>query len=214
MKLLIFDTETTGLPKTREPAVIGPGNWPHIVSFAWVVVDTSDFRTISSEYYIIKPRWIIPEDSIKIHGITQEKAEAEGIPLSTVIQKFLETDHDKLVAHNIHFDYNVLINAVLWDLRLAIPPDLKPMFCTMETMKHVMRLPFANGRGIKPPKLSELYEYTMKKPAQGMHNALIDTQLLAEIIKNSDVLKSMMNLTVADEINTNESKKARTTLYI
>jgi hypothetical protein len=54
----------------------------------------------------------------------------------------------------------------------------------------------------------------MKKPAQGMHNALIDTQLLAEIIKNSDVLKSMMNLTVADEINTNENKKARTTLYI
>jgi DNA polymerase III epsilon subunit-like protein len=214
MKLLIFDTETTGLPKSREPAIKAPGNWPHIVSFAWTLVDTDGFKILSSEYHIVKPQWNIPEDSVKIHGITQEKALNEGIPLSSVILKFLEVDHDKLIAHNINFDYNVLVNAVLWDLKLKIPPDFKPMYCSMELMKPVMKLQYANGRGYKPPKLSELYEYVLHKKPEGMHNAQVDTQLLVEIIQNCPLLQRMIGLTTDDNIQTNASKKARTTIYL
>lgn len=218
MKLLIFDTETTGLPKTREPAIKGSDNWPHLVSIAWTVIDSNNnYESCGlSESYIVKPQWTIPADSTAIHGITQAKAEAEGIPLSTVISKFLAIEHDMMIAHNMNFDYNVLVNAIMWDLKLTVLPDFKPKFCSMEAMKNIMRIPYANGRGYKPPKLTELYTYVVKKPFDSglTHSAQYDTWLLASIIKSSTLLQSMMGLTAVPDPNPNASKKARTTLII
>jgi hypothetical protein len=194
MRLLIFDTETTGLPKTREPAIKGADNWPHLVSIAWVVVE--DNTVLKSEYHIIRPQWEIPADSTKIHGITHEKAIAEGEHLSDVILKFIEEPHDIMVAHNMNFDFNVLINAIMWDLRLTVYPDFKKRFCTMEGSRNILRIPFANGRGYKSPKLVELYEFVMKKPASPteLHNSLYDAQLLAEIVMRSTTLRLIMGL--------------------
>lgn len=48
MKLLIFDTETTGLPKSRKASTEGPNNWPHIVSISWVILD-SDTNKIEKQ---------------------------------------------------------------------------------------------------------------------------------------------------------------------
>jgi DNA polymerase III epsilon subunit-like protein len=218
MKLLIFDTETTGLPKTREPAIKGSDNWPHLVSIAWTVIDSNNNYECCalSESYIVKPQWSIPEDSTKIHGITQAKAEAEGIPLSTIISKFLAIEHDIMIAHNMNFDYNVLVNAIMWDLKLTVLPDFKPKFCSMEAMKNIMQIPYANGRGYKPPKLTELYTYVVKKPFDSgkTHSAQYDTWLLADIIKNSKLLQSMMGLNAVPVPNPNASKKARTTLIL
>jgi DNA polymerase III epsilon subunit-like protein len=167
-------------------------------------------KELRSEYHIVKPQWKIPEDSVAIHGITQEKAEAEGKPLSTIIGLFLDTEHDKMVAHNMNFDYNVLVHAILWDLCMPTLPHLKPRYCTMEFMRSIMRLPTANDRGYKNPKLSELYEYVMKKKPEGtLHNAQTDTRLLAEIIKNSSLLQKMIDLSDEPIILPNAAKKAR-----
>lgn len=213
MKLLIFDTETTGLPKSREPAIRGPNNWPHLVSIAWIVVEND--KILKSDYHIIKPNWNIPEDSTKIHGITNEKANSSGEPLGEVMNKFFAEEHDVLVAHNMNFDYNVLVNAVIWDSGMKYPL-FKRRFCTMDSMTTTMKMPAANGRGFKPPKLTELYEYTTKKKAQlhQLHNSLYDTQLLAEIIIASPVLKAMIGLPTNDDDNPNASKKAKYTIVI
>jgi DNA polymerase III epsilon subunit-like protein len=213
MKLLIFDTETTGLPKSRELATHGPNNWPHLVSIAWVIVEND--KILKTDYHIVKPEWNIPEDSTKIHGITNEKAHADGEPLIEVLRKFFSEEHDVLVAHNMNFDYNVLVNAVLWDARMKYPL-FKRMFCTMDSMTNVMKLPAANGRGFKPPKLVELYAYTTQKQPQinQLHNSLYDTQLLAESIIASSVLKSMISLHIPSDGNPNVYKKARHTLII
>jgi DNA polymerase III epsilon subunit-like protein len=217
MKLLLFDTETTGLPKTREAAIKGPNNWPHLVSIAWTIVDTDyNFKTVLSESFIVKPQWEIPVESTHIHGISQARAEVEGLPLSTVIQKFLALDHDIMIAHNMNFDYNVLANAIMWDLGLKVLPEFKPSFCTMEAMKNIMRLPSANGRGYKSPRLTETYEYVVKKPynLNRVHSAQYDTWLLAEVVKSSAVLQSMIGLTAASLENPNAGKKAKTTLVL
>ena len=194
MKLLIFDTETTGLPKTREPAIKGADNWPHLVSIAWIIME--DDKILKTEYHIVKPQWIIPEDSVHIHGITHEKAMNEGKPLSDIILKFIEEPHDMMVAHNMSFDFNVLVNAIVWDLKLGSYPDFKPQFCTMEASRGIMKIPFANGRGYKSPKLLELYEFITKRPVNPgqLHNSMYDTRLLAEIVMRSTVLRSMMGL--------------------
>jgi DNA polymerase III epsilon subunit-like protein len=196
MKLLIFDTETTGLPRIRVPAMMEPNNWPHIVSISWVILNSDTNVIEKQKSYIIKPlNWTIPEDSVKIHGITTERANAEGKQLSSVIGEFLAEPHDLLVAHNLEFDLNVIYNAIRWDLELPFKHMNKPSCCTMELSRDICNLNPIFGKP-KSPKLSELYEFVFKKQPNknSLHNSLYDTLILAEVIQHCQELRSKMNL--------------------
>jgi DNA polymerase III epsilon subunit-like protein len=196
MKLLIFDTETTGLPRSREPSAKGPKNWPHIVSISWVILNVDTNTIEKKNSYIVKPLgWTIPEDSVRIHGITQERATKEGADLAKVIGEFLGESADVLVAHNIEFDYNVLHNAIHWDLELPFGSLYKKLVCTMELSRNICKLRTAYG-SYKSPKLSELYEYVFKRQPnkESLHSSMYDVQILTEIIQSCDELRLKMNL--------------------
>lgn len=198
MKLLIFDTETTGLPKSRKPSKEGPNNWPHIVSISWVILDSETNSIEKERSYIIQPRsWVIPDDSIRIHKITNEQANSEGVSLSKVLGEFLAEEYDMIVAHNMEFDYNVLDNAIRWDLDMAFNEIRKPKICTMELSKDLCNLKNLFGKP-KSPKLSELYEQAFGSPpaADQLHNSLVDTKLLVKIVQEYNPLRVKMNLTV------------------
>ena len=195
MKLLIFDTETTGLPKSREPAINGPNNWPHIVSISWVVFDTETNTILRKHDYIIKPdNWTIPLESIGIHGITNEIAQAKGVPLYGVIKAFLQEPCDTIVAHNIQFDLNVILNAILWDLRLEYP-ILPKQLCTMVLSLNMCKLPGNFGK-YKYPKLKELYFHVFQKmpDEKKLHGSLYDVLILTEIIECHLPLRKVMGL--------------------
>lgn len=196
MRLLIFDTETTGLPKSRKPSSKEPNNWPHIVSISWVILNADTNVIEKQKSYIIKPiGWDIPEESVRIHGITQEKATAEGSDLATVIGEFLGEGYDMLVAHNLEFDYNVLHNAIHWDLELPFSSLYKKMSCTMELSRDICNLRTTFGKP-KAPKLSELYEHVFKKSPNkdSLHTSIYDVLILTEIIQQCDQLRIKMNL--------------------
>jgi len=208
---MFFDTETTGLPRCRDQAYKAPGNWPHIVSIAWIVLD-SELHIQKKEYFIIKPQWEIPPESIKIHGITYEKAMNEGHDLKDVLDKFWIDAKDKpLIAHNLDFDLNVLINAEMWDLRREYPL-IRKTYCTMELSKNILRIP--GQYGYKFPKLSELYFYITRKTPDNLHNSLKDTELLVELFLTSRDLKAMINLTIPGIQTTNEISSKKGTLYL
>ena len=38
-KIIIFDTETTGLPKSRQSLVNNTEEWPYIVQFSYIIYD-------------------------------------------------------------------------------------------------------------------------------------------------------------------------------
>jgi len=210
---MFFDTETTGLPRCRDQAYKAPGNWPHIVSIAWIILD-SELHIQKREYYIIKPQWEIPQESIRIHGITHEHAMKEGSDLREVLDKFWSDLGTKpLIAHNLDFDLNVLINAELWDLRREYPP-VKKTYCTMELTRNILKLPSPSFKGYKFPKLSELYEFIFKKKPEGLHNSLKDTELLVEIYLHSPELRTMINLTIHNIPNINEILTKKGTLYL
>jgi len=215
MKLLLFDTETTGLPKFKEQAHKIRDNWPHIVSIAWIIIEGTEI--IKKEYFIIKPMWDIPSESTKIHGITYEKAMKEGSDLCEIMDKFWidVKKSDCMIAHNIEFDINVLINAEMWDLK-RVYPALKKMYCTMELSRSLVKLPFHSGTGFKSPKLSELYEYVTKKPPvkNSLHNSLYDTEVLAEIILKSTTLRVLIGLPAIPTNNINESTQKSGIMYI
>ena len=210
MKVLIFDTETTGLPKNWK---IEPerqrDNWPHIVSIAWLVLDSESNKIETQKSYIVKPKgWTIPEDSTAIHGIRHSFAENYGASLEDVIREFFETPCDMYVAHNMNFDENVIMNAVYWDLKGELYRFHKPTMCTMKLSTPMCKLRFNTGGGNKPPKLSELYEHVFRrKPiASRLHGSFYDAKILTEILQHYEPLRSTMGLVAPNPSITNVSQ--------
>ena len=110
MKFLIFDVETTGLPKYRYASYSDSENWPHAVSIAWELCDETN-NLLESNYAIIKPEgFTIPYESVLIHGITQQMASDRGENLKHVLTMFSNAidQADFLVAHNIDFDDSIV----------------------------------------------------------------------------------------------------------
>ena len=65
---LIFDTETTGLPKRWDAPIADSDNWPRCVQIAWQFHNI-DGSCKSHEDYLIKPEdFDIPFDSENIHN--------------------------------------------------------------------------------------------------------------------------------------------------
>jgi len=202
MKLLIFDTETTGLPTNSDiPAENKSDNWPHLVSIAWVIMDSDDNEIIKRRKYIIRPDgWNIPQESIAIHGISELKANLSGHKLQDVLLEFITESYDMLVAHNLKFDYNVLRNAMIWDLGWGFNPLTKPSCCTMKLSTDICMLPGRNGT-MKYPKLSELYAEVFKREpiSSRLHDSLYDTLILTEIVQSSNELRCKMGLSSKPE---------------
>ena len=192
MRIVVFDTETTGLPKLKNvPAKNMKDNWPHIVSLSWSVIEHN--VVVDTYSYIIQPmNWTIPDDSIAIHGITNEQAKNDGYPLSYVIDKFISTRYDVLIAHNLEFDENVLMQAVYWDLgRMEFNGFPHPKRCTMKTSRELCKLP-----NNKYPKLSELYEFVfgVRPDTKQLHNSMYDVIILTKIIQVCKPLQEKLGL--------------------
>ena len=67
---LIYDTETTGLPKDYNAPLTDVDNWPRLVQLAWQLHDGKG-NLINQGNKIVKPEgFSIPFNSVKIHGQT------------------------------------------------------------------------------------------------------------------------------------------------
>src|ERR1035437_678667 len=100
---LFFDTETTGTPRNYKAPVTDLNNWPRLVQIARILHD-KDGNTLAKESSIIKPNgFIIPSDAAKIHGITTDIAQKNGVDLLPVLKSFnnLIDSSEYLIAHNI-----------------------------------------------------------------------------------------------------------------
>jgi len=190
MRAIFIDTETTGLPprdRTITPDKV-KGAWPDLVSLSWLI--SLDEKIITAQSHIIKPNgWTIGDGAIQKHGISNELAAAEGIPLKTVFATFLDDlkTADIMIAYNVEFDKNVLLNALLYHLEMTLDDTLhiwpKHEFCPMELSRSICKLPLANPRPpflYKSPTLKELYEHTFKysPPQSFLHTSLGDTMIL------------------------------------
>ena len=192
MTTIIFDTETTGLPKNKwRTGLQGPNNWPDLVSICWLVYD-DDWELVRKEYHVVRPEgWTIPAESSAVHGITQAVAEASGEPLAAVLGRFAEDlkTAGRLIAHNMQFDKNVVQGAFKWRLGVE-PAGFWPAeeFCTMEASREILRLPWKSAQDpskpvtYKPPRLSELWSYAFQgAPQPPAHNSEGDALATAAI---------------------------------
>jgi DNA polymerase-3 subunit epsilon len=109
MKALFYDTETTGLPLFSEPSE--DPRQPHIVQLAALLVDLDTRKTLASiDLTIFPDGWEIPEDVVKIHGITTAHARSVGVPEWLALGLFLElwSRSDVRIGHNEQFDARII----------------------------------------------------------------------------------------------------------
>ena len=176
---LFFDTETTGLPANYQAPASDSKNWPRLVQVAWIMTD-GDASQIEAAEHIIKPvGFSIPADAAKVHGITTEKALAQGSDLGTILQTLKEKIEfaDALVAHNMQFDEKILGAEFL---RCGFPNILetKQRICTMRSSTDYCQIP--GPYGYKWPALQALHRKLFNKPIPGSHTALVDTRACAD----------------------------------
>lgn len=176
---LVFDTETTGLPKNFHAPVTDLDNWPRLVQIGWVRCDKQG-REIEGEEFLIKPEgFTIPAAATKIHKITTQRARARGIPLADALAIFSEmlTQSTVVVSHNMGFDAKVLGAE---GIRKNTPLDFFAVrkICTKTASTEFCQLP-GYGR-YKWPKLSELHEALFGMPGREGHTALADARTCAK----------------------------------
>lgn len=107
---IIFDTETTGLPKNWNLPYTDTDNWPRAIQIAWQLHDDMG-ELIESKDFLIRPEGFdIPYDAEKIHGISTELATQQGESLEMVMGLFNEAlgKAKFVVGQNIGFDKNIM----------------------------------------------------------------------------------------------------------
>ncbi len=185
---LIYDTETTGLPKDYKAPISDAENWPRLVQLAWQL-HAADGSLIEANNFIVKPDGFdIPYNSEKIHGISTKKAIEEGIPLQEALDLFTEVlGKTKIVAgHNIEFDNNIM-GAEYLRLGDSAPIMDYPSLDTKNESTAFCAIPGGRGGQFKWPKLTELHVKLFGEEFDEAHNAAADvaatTRCFLELIR-------------------------------
>ena len=186
---LIFDTETTGLPRNYNAPVSDLDNWPRMVQLAWQLHDVRG-NLLQHNSFIVKPNgYTIPFATIQIHGISNERANEEGIDLKQTLNKFIDAvaQSTYLCGHNIEFDINIVgaemlrggfQNMLAGKAYIDTKNDQTTNYCAL-----------LGGRGgkFKWPTLTELHQKLFNKGFDEAHNAAFDvsatSKVFFEIIK-------------------------------
>jgi len=189
MKVLVFDTETTGLPQTKILSSDTLDKWPHIVQLSYIVYDVS-LNEISSK------------SGVLINNVLTELCSfMRGV--------------DCIVGHNISFDINMIkvellriihnnkctINQSLKDCKydLHLIFNYNNIYCTLQESITFCNITAINKKGetyLKYPKLVELHEKLFYSSPNKLHNSLIDILVTLRCF-----MKLKHNIDINDDCN-------------
>ena len=178
MKVLIFDTETTGLPIDYKGSIYDSDNWPYIVQLSYILFDCTQNKIIKNVDDIIKVQ-NIPASSTEIHQITQEISNTKGISIKEALNRFnkVAKQATRLIAHNIQFDKKLIIVESIRNKIASVFVNKPSLYCTMKTTVELCKIEKEWGDGtkyFKYPTLSELHHHLFSIFPKGTHNAQND----------------------------------------
>lgn len=147
MKLLFFDTETTG---------IKPGS---ICQLSYILTDTSTKpqTTTGKNFFFTVDE--MGEEAEKIHGFSLEKLYelSNGMYFEDFFEEFLNdfVSADFIIGHNVQFDIKFLKHELS-----GLGEDFVPQhtFCTMQYYKDICKILKSSG-DFKNPKLEEVIKF-------------------------------------------------------
>ncbi|MFT8638160.1 MAG: exonuclease domain-containing protein [Pseudoclavibacter sp.] len=117
-RLAVFDTETTGVDTSRA----------RLVSACIAVLDEQG-QVVERRDWLADPGVEIPWQATRVHGITTERARAEGAPAAQVVAAVVAALRElfaagtAVVAYNAPFDFTLLRHEAA---RLGISPLVNP----------------------------------------------------------------------------------------
>ncbi|MEN9442183.1 MAG: hypothetical protein RLZ33_2260, partial [Bacteroidota bacterium] len=175
---IIFDTETTGLPRDWNAPITDTSNWPRVIQIAWQLHDEMG-RLIEHKDFLVRPDGFdIPYDAERIHGISTELATKFGESLDDVLLLFNEAlgKAKFVVGQNVGFDVNVL-GCEFVRQNVQSPMASMPVLdtCT-EITAELCKLPGGRGGRFKLPTLTELHQFLFNVPFGEAHNATADVE--------------------------------------
>ena len=182
MKFLVFDTETTGLPKRKNASPEETYLFPYVVQLSWLVFDSGTNKITDLKDKIIRlPNNIrIPQKTIDIHGITNERMLEEGEPIDDVLNSFVRdvSSCTYLIGHNLSFDQTMIEVECIRNKHKRLSDYRKILFCTMKQSKNVCCIEkknyYTKKMEYKYPKLIELHKHLFNTSPENLHNSLID----------------------------------------
>ena len=184
-RLVIFDTETTGLQYNRD----------EIIEFAAVVVEQKDGQAVIVEEYdqliSLSPGGFIPPKIVELTGITNEDVRQRGIPKTRLccdIARMIQ-GNTLLLAYNAHFDLSFLYYLLL--------RDGDPMI--LKGKDKLDLLTVYKDRHAYPHKLCNAIEvYGLADQVVNSHRAVDDViatvAVMIEMEKERDDLQNYVNL--------------------
>ena len=175
---LIFDTETTGLPKRWDAPITDTDNWPRCIQIAWQMHDALG-QLVEQRDFLVQPEGFnIPYESEQVHGISTALAEQQGTPLAEVLAAFTQalSRTQFVVGQNVNFDINIM-GCELYRQGVASPLATLPVLdtCT-EATAELCKIPGGRGGKFKLPTLTELHEHLFGEPFAEAHNATADVE--------------------------------------
>ncbi len=217
---LFFDIETTGLLKAKRTEIDyrKPEQFPEIVQISWQLYSyNKKFTRLDTKNYIIKPDgYTIPEESSRIHGITNEIALEKGVDKKEVLEDFVTSlmvnPKTYLVCHNVEFDVTILFYHLYKHFKSVFSKYMEtkiPCICTMLDSIELCKLPSVNPLKYpkknptpndlyKYPRLSELYKKLFDKEPEGrLHDSSYDVECLVECFKKLAKDKHNINIRYA-----------------
>lgn len=160
-RLVAFDLETTGLDAERA----------RIVEFCFIELDP-DLRELGRWSELVHPGMPIPEDTVKVHGITDGMVLGKptfrhhAARIQALVQDAI------LVAHNHKFDLQILSR----ELTDAGQRGLAPTHPCIDTWQVEA---FVNSHS-----LGETYQRYTGKSLEGAHRSAADTEATVEVLRN------------------------------
>ena len=197
---LIFDTETTGLPKRWDAPITDTDNWPRCIQIAWQLHDAMG-NLIEHQDYLVRPDgFTVPYDAEQIHGISTALAAQDGIVMQTVLEKFNEalSKTKFIVGQNVGFDINIM-GAEFYRYQVANSLQELPVLdtCTEKTAL-LCQIPGGRGGKFKLPTLTELHQHLFNTPFAEAHNATADveatTRCFLELVRKQHYTQEQLDV--------------------
>jgi DNA polymerase III epsilon subunit-like protein len=182
MLVLVFDTETTGLPKERDASIYDTEKWPHIVQISWILYNT-ETRTHEDIVDLLVQSPVAPSaQSEKIHGISHKQCLRKGVKIDIALHRFdkVLSWADVIVGHNVSFDKRmVIVEGIRIGHKLCFNTEGGNIqeHCTMRNnvkFCKIERTGKNNNKYLKFPQLIELYNCLFNDSPRMTHNAMVD----------------------------------------
>lgn len=202
MKVLVFDTETTGLPTEKNASILDTGKWPHIIQLSYILYDTDKKVALKIQDEIIKlPENVFPsERSVELHGITKDISTKNGKDIKKVLNEFNRAlqESEYIIGHNLSFDKRmIMVECIRNKMKQHFTTSgvKKLEFCTMKNSVELCKIEAIsknNGeKYFKYPSQSELHNYLFGYIPSGLHNSMADVlvclRCYIKLMYNSDV---------------------------